>query len=230
MANCRCCLEWMVPTDPREPRMEPLLHLQEQDTGSRGWARLLELVEEAAADGRKEFEPGRELGEDWARILTLPRTISKLRRVRHLNLYGSGLVRIPPEIGDMTELREFTSYTSYSLHWYPYEITRCRKLKESSVSTRAVYGNYKFRPPFPRLPALADSITPAGCSVCGGAFGGSGPQQWWISLRVATDVLPLLVHACSEACVRSLPPPAAGYVGSAHRGGLELKQPEGLGG
>ena len=224
MLNCECFREWMM--GPRRPRSEPSRHLQEQDTGSSAWERLLELVEEAAADRREEFAPGPELGEDWGQIMTLPRTISKLKHVKHLMLYGSGLMRIPPEIGDMTELHEFTPYTSYSLHWFPYEITRCRRLKDSTVSTRALYGNYKFKPPFPRLPSLADSITPAGCSVCGGAFGGSGPQQWWISLRVATDVLPLLVHACSEACVRRLPAPAKSYAPSPHRGGPELKQPE----
>lgn len=224
MIRCKCVPEWMQ----QRPWPEPRLHLQEQDTSTPAWTRLLELVEDAVADGREEFSPGRELGDDWAQILTLPRTISRLKRVKHLNLYGSGLVRIPPEIGEMTELKEFTPYTSHSLHWFPYEITRCRKLKESTVSTRALYGNWKFRPPFPQLPSLADSITPAACSVCGDAFDNTGPQQWWISLEVATDVLPLLVHTCSEACVQCLPRPAKGYVLSPHRGGLELEQPSRL--
>ncbi|MER7694405.1 hypothetical protein [Streptomyces sp. NPDC097610] len=43
-------------------------------------------------------------------------------------LYGSDLVRISPEIGTMTSLEEFTPYTSYRLHWFPYKITRRRKL------------------------------------------------------------------------------------------------------
>lgn len=34
-------------------------------------------------------------------------------------LYRSNLVRIPPEIGAMTSLEEFTPYTSYRLHWFP---------------------------------------------------------------------------------------------------------------
>src|SRR5258708_25526564 len=116
MLKCKCLSEWMAGfEDPHRVSREPSLHLQEQDTVSRPWQRLLELVERAATDRREEFAPGPELGEDWRQISTLPRTISKLKRVKHLNLYGSGLVRIPPEIGDMTELHEFTPYTSYSL-------------------------------------------------------------------------------------------------------------------
>jgi len=53
------------------------------------------------------------------------------------------------------------------------------------------------------------------------------PSAIWISLRVATDVLPLLVHACSEACVQKLPEPPSGYGGGPHQGGLELQQPQG---
>ena len=60
-----------------------------------------------------------------------------------MNLYGSGLVRIPPEVGEMTALEDFDPYTSYRLHWFPFEITRCPKLKDSRVSTRALYGNFK---------------------------------------------------------------------------------------
>ena len=54
-----------------------------------------------------------------ADLVTLPPTIAKLTRVRHLLLYGSPLVRIPPEIGAMTSLEVFEPYTSYSLHWFP---------------------------------------------------------------------------------------------------------------
>ena len=64
-------------------------------------------------------------------------------------LYGSNLVRIPAEIGAMTSLEEFTPYTSYRLHWFPYELTRCPRLVRSTVSSSALYGNFKYRPPFP---------------------------------------------------------------------------------
>ena len=58
-----------------------------------------------------------------------------------------------------------------------------------------------------------------------GPLAGPAPHQVWISLRVATDVLPLLVHACSQECVNRLPSPAEGYVARPHRGGLEMEQP-----
>lgn len=163
--------------------------------------------------------------EEWAQIITLPPTIAKLRSVRRLILYGSSLVRIPPEIGEMAKLEEFIPYTSYRLHWFPYEITRCARLKDSTVSTRALYGNSKYRPPFPKLPSLSEQLTPGSCSVCRGPFGDSAPRQVWTSIAVATDVLPLLVHACSEECIQNLPEPARGYVTTPHQGGLGLEQP-----
>src|SRR5258706_9164999 len=131
---------------------EPKFHPAVQDTQSEGWKQLLELVEIAAGDGREEFAPFYEMTpEARSQVITLPPTIAKLKAVRRLLLVSSFLVRIPPEIGDMENLVEFTPYMSYRLHWFPYEITRCARLDESSVSTRALYGNHKFRPPFPRL-------------------------------------------------------------------------------
>ena len=202
------------------------LHSECQDTSCDAWKRLLDLVELAACDGREEFAPGREMQwEHWIQIVTLPPTIAKLKSVKHLMVYGSSLVRIQPQIGEMTALEKFTPYTSYQLHWFPYEITRCTKLKDSTVSTRALYGNYKYRPPFPQLPSISSEITSACCGVCGGLFAKSGPHQFWVSLRVATDVLPLLVQTCSAECVRRLPKSAEGYVSEPHQGGLDLKQP-----
>jgi hypothetical protein len=51
----------------------------------------------------------------------------------------------------MTSLEEFHSDASCRLHWFPYEITRCRNLRRSRVSTWGLYGNSKYRPPFPQL-------------------------------------------------------------------------------
>lgn len=134
------------------PRARVGFHTERQDTSAPGWQHLLELVDEAAADGREEFRPLIELSpEERRQVITLPPSIARLTAVRHLVLYGSNLVRIPTEIGAMTGLEEFTPYTSYRLHWFPYEITRCRKLTRSTVSTRALFGNYKLRVPFPRL-------------------------------------------------------------------------------
>jgi hypothetical protein len=122
-------------------------------------------------------------------------------------------------------LLEATPATDRPL-WLSYEITRSENLAESRVSTRALYGNHKYRPPFPKLPQAVDVLAPRNCSVCGESFGSFIPIQRWISARVATDVLPLLVHACSEACLERLPQAATGYVSGAHAGGLGLVQPE----
>lgn len=221
-----------------QPRARVGFHTERQDTSAPGWQHLLELIDEAAADGREEFRPLVELNpQERRQIVTLPPTIAKLTAVKHLMLYGSNLVRIPPEIGAMASLEEFTPYTSYRLHWFPYEITRCTRLTESTVSTRTLFGNYKLRPPFPRLQPAESSVAGldtgdldprrwgttaiSSCSVCDRAVELGGLHPVWISLRVATDVLPLLVNACSAQCVAALPPPPEGYAQSAHTGGRD---------
>ncbi|MFJ8593369.1 leucine-rich repeat domain-containing protein [Streptomyces sp. NPDC093598] len=229
--TCSCFDQWAP-----HPRARVGFHAERQDTSAPGWQRLLELVDEAAADGREEFRPLTELSpEERRQIVTLPPSIAKLTAVRHLVLYGSNLVRIPPEIGAMGNLEEFTPYTSYRLHWFPYEITRCRKLTRSTVSTRALFGNYKLRPPFPQLPPPPDlgteldlsNLDPRrwgttaidNCGVCARPIAPGGLHQVWISRRVATDVLPLLVNACSQQCVTELPEGAEDYIPTPHRGG-----------
>ncbi|MFD7444380.1 leucine-rich repeat domain-containing protein [Streptomyces sp. NPDC059909] len=227
----------------RANRQDPVgFHAELQDTSSPGWRRLLDNVDEAVADGREEFSPLHGLSPLERRdVITLPPTIGRLTAVKHLMLYGSNLVRIPPEIGGMTNLEEFTPYTSHRLHWFPYEITRCTKLTRSTVSTRSLFGNFKLRPPFPRLSAEGDP-TPNGslgtldptawgatairtCSVCDCPMEGAELHQVWISLVVATDVLPLLVNACSAECVAALPPGADGYAPGPHKGGGDVDQP-----
>jgi hypothetical protein len=232
------CFEQYRQTEPVETQFHP----EVQDTQCEGWKRLVDLVEAAAADDREEFAPAQEIPfEAWRDVITLPATIAKLKSVRRFVLYRSWLLRIPPEIGQMDNLESFMPYTSWRLHWFPYEITRCTKLKDSRVSTRSLYGNYKYRPAFPRLqpakPSTADldlaHLSPgtwgveaaATCSVCDGALASSGLHQVWLSTLVATDVLPLLVTACSEDCVRKLPAGAEGYVGTAHGGGVAVRQP-----
>jgi hypothetical protein len=205
---------------------EVRLHSEPVDTASEAWRSLESYIEKLAADGSDEFNPGRGIGPGlWQQITTLPPSIAKLQSVKYFALYGSPLVRIPAEIGELASLEEFDPYTSYRLHWFPYEITRCPKLRLSRVSTRALYGNFKYRPPFPRLPSNDVDIVPQSYSVCRGPVKIAGPKQVWVSLRVATDVLPLLVHACSEECIQQLPKPATGYLPEPHCGGLEVEQP-----
>jgi hypothetical protein len=207
------------------------IHTEKQDVQCEAWQKLLDLIDSAASNGVEEFAPLRELTpEERPNIITLPPTISKLKSVKHLILYRSYLVRIPPEIGEMESLEEFTPYTSHSLHWFPYEITRCRNLKSSTVSTRALYGNRKYRPPFPFFRQELESedyseITPHDCSVCRTKLDRANIYRRWISLTVATDVLPLLVHACSIKCIDSLPQTPNGYVSGSHVGGYQIEQP-----
>nr|WP_243876346.1 leucine-rich repeat domain-containing protein [Streptomyces sp. 846.5] len=225
-------------------RPQPSVHFHpdRQDTTAPGRQHLLALIEEAAADRREVFKPLVELSaEERRQLITLPPTIAKLKSVRHMVLYGSNLVRIPPEIGGMESLEEFSPYTSHQLHWFPYELTRCQNLQRSTVSTRSVYGNYKLPPQFPALqpsptptadlnpndldPGQWGGTTLGNCSVCNNPLQLSELRQVWISRRVATDVLPLLVNACSPTCVDSLPHPPEHYVPTPHRGGPTITQP-----
>jgi len=239
--GCRCFIG-LFPSEVKKGIPPPELHAEPQDTECGAWKRLCELVERAADDGRAEFAPLGELQPgDREHIVTLPPTIAKLKRVRRLHLYGSHLVRIPPEIGEMDSLEEFDPYTSYRLHWFPYEITRCKNLRTSRVSTRALYGNHKYSPPFPRLtpgafagrveprelPLACAAPTVRACSVCAEPFEDRRAHRVWITLRVATDDLPLLVNACSEECVRALPKPQSGYTNRPHRGGTSRQQQQG---
>jgi len=211
-------------------RLELKLHSEVQDTGCEGWKWINELIEKAALDRAKQFVPVSTMGvEKYRQVIELPRSIGKLKSVELLGLYGSNLVRIPPEIGEMSSLVEFDPYTSYRLHWMPYEIVRCSKLRQSRVSTRTLYGNYTYRVPFPRLPQDPGGIgqgtdSVRRCSVCDIRPAVPGFQVW-LSANPARDVLPLLVNACSQECVDRLPPAADGYIRGPHRGGLDLEQP-----
>jgi uncharacterized protein (TIGR02996 family) len=219
--TCACIDSWHEPP----PFPESNFHREAQDTECAVWKRLLDLIEQAAEEGWTEFSPRQAVKAhgEWSQLVT------RLKSVRKLNLYGSHLVRIPPEIGEMRNLEEFDPYTSHRLHWFPYEITRCKKLVRTTVSTRALYGNRKYRPPFPELtPVPADGETPPirNCSVCNRQFEDQRSHRAWISLWIAAhDVLPLLVNACSKACIGKVPKPPTGYHPKPHRGGLGIQQP-----
>lgn len=199
-----------------------------QDRNSVAWKKLCDYVDKVAAESRDEFSPAEELGQElFAQIHTLPETISKLTKVKKVWLYGSKLKRIPPEIGQMEALEYFDPYTSYDLHWFPYEITNCKNLKNSRVSTRALYGNWKNRMGFPRLThnPVRYSGNTVNCSVCGKTMTYEQTNQLWISLKVGRDVLPLLTNLCSTECEHKLPTPPKDYVQLAHKGGADLEQP-----
>jgi hypothetical protein len=199
---------------------ELALHTEIQDTESDAWKYTVDAIEDAAASRATELDLR------FAPLVTLPRSIGKLTELRSLNLYHSQLARLPRELGACAQLETITPYTSYNLHWFPFELSRCEMLEESTVSTRALYGNYKFRPPFPRLVPFADELPARPCSVCAREFADRGEHRVWITLRIATDTVPTLVDACSLACLARLPSPPAHYVDHAHRGGLDVVQPK----
>ena len=224
LRNCKC----FEPTYTNKKWRELKVHPDNQNRECDAWMHLLEIIEQVAKDKNRSFYPRESLGEEnWTQIETLPSEISKLKDVRELILYGSHISRIPPEIGQMTSLESFDPYTSYKLHWLPYEIVHCEKLIESKISTRALYGNYKNRAPFPSLKGNpVEFHDKPRCSVCK-SFGGEwGLNQQWVSVSVATDVMPLLAQTCSKECVDKLKKPAKNYIQKAHKGGLGQNQPK----
>src|SRR4051812_45673624 len=96
----RCaCVGHSVETRPESVRF----HAERQDTTAPGWLRLIHLIDEAAADKRAVFKPFVDMTSAERReVITLPSAIAKLTDVKHLVLYGTNLVRIPPEIGAMS--------------------------------------------------------------------------------------------------------------------------------
>lgn len=162
----------------------------------------------------------------WSDIITLPGEIETLSAIRQMRLYGSHLRRLPSEIGRLSALEYLDLYTSYSLHWLPYEVTRCSRLCDSRISTRALYGNIKIRLPFPRLADPIDSLVPESCSVCDRPFGDGQVQAWWTTQRIGTDTVPLLIHSCSSACTESVPDAPEGYHSRPHKGGGGVGMPD----
>lgn len=78
--------------------------------------------------------------------------IGNLSNLRYLNLYGSRrLLKLPRTIGKCTKLTTFCPYTSYRFHYVPFEIKEC-PLKDTTMSTRALYNNFKNKMHFPPLP------------------------------------------------------------------------------
>lgn len=199
-----------------------------QNKKNESWGELLEYIDKVADEEIEDFDPRRGIGfEKFKEIIILPPTIGKLKKVKRMWLYGSSLKLIPPEIGEMDSLELFDPYTSYDLKWFPYEITNCKNLKASRISTRALLGNYKNRKPFPSL--MENRIKYSGdllkCSVCRKEIAYSKTNQLWITLNVATDPIPLLINLCSNECGDILPIGKGNYLEYSHKGGDEVKQP-----
>ncbi|KQW79617.1 hypothetical protein [Brevundimonas sp. Root1279] len=207
----------------------PDLHVEEQDMSLVGWNKTVALIDSAAAEGNDVLTPSEHIPwEEWMTSITLPKEIGTLKRVKILRLYGSHLRRLPPEIGQMSALKELDVYTSYGLHWLPYEVLRCSNLRSSRMSTRALYGNRRTGLPFPRLREVSASLAPATCSVCNQPFGERAPRPYWTTQRVGTDFVPLLAHTCSDDCTASIPDAPPGYFPRPHKGGGGVGMPVSL--
>ncbi len=196
-----------------------------QNRESKEWHLLQEYIDEIAQNNSEIFNPGKDIGSEFFKKITvLPSSIKKLTKVKSMILYGSSLERIPPEIEFMESLEEFTPYTSYRLRWFPFEILKCKKLRSSTISTRALFGNYKNRKPFPdlnnqRVTYIESKIK---CGICDKIEANDLFEQYWITLKVATDTVPLLISVCSENCFKQIPKlvSQANYIEYPHKGGL----------
>ncbi len=95
------------------------------------------------------------------------------------------------------------------------------------ISTRALYGNVRDRRGFPALNnnPVSSIENKLYCSVCRKETGDDKLNQWWISLNIGTDIIPLLVNSCSIQCDQLLPTPTASSIQFPHKGGSHLKQP-----
>ncbi|VAW76818.1 hypothetical protein MNBD_GAMMA12-2576 [hydrothermal vent metagenome] len=199
-----------------------------QDRNSIAWKKLCEYIDLLAKEQGNEFYPEEVLGSKlYSEIYTLPESIAKLNKVKRISLGSSKLKRIPPQIGQMTSLEYVDFYGSYNLHWYPYELSYCTNLRGSLISTRALYGNVMDRRGFPALNKnpvsyVEDKLY---CSVCKKETKYDMLSQWWLSLNIGTDIVPLLVNSCSTRCNQLLPTPSKSALQFPHKGGSNLEQP-----
>ena len=220
--HCACLAVRTKKGTPTVPNM----HVEARDQTAAGWGQVTDLIERLAQTSAPILEPSAHIPwEDWMRVITLPPQVASLTHLVEIRLCGSHLRRLPPDIGCMTSLRELDIYTSYSLHWLPYEVTRCANLGASRMSTCALYGNRKTRLPFPRLSRPIDVLLPATCSVCDRSFDERTPQPWWTTQRIGTDYVPLLLHSCSIACTDSVPSAPPGFFERPHQGGGGVGMP-----
>lgn len=159
----------------------------------------------------------------------LPSGVWKLRNLRKLTCYRSAITHVSPQIGNLRKLNEFVPYTSYNLHWLPYEV-HDTSLPKAHISRRAMYG-YSNSLPLPRLApfptgakslqemaarvvvsnsldeskltaVVVDYINSANrCSYCHEPYWETSYQCWSIW---SCDRVPLLALVCSRQCVARL--------------------------
>lgn len=222
--KCDCFTECYGDDDENIQWTEKHFHVDELSKTARAWDIVREIFDKAKIKGTREINLGKLMDRhDYKSLNTLPDTIGNLKDLEKLIIYGSDISSIPTEISGCEKLTIFEPYTSYRLHWLPYEIKYCKNLTKSCISTRALYGNYKYNPPFPNLKNTKWQW-PQGkmhCSIC--KLETNDLQQYWISQNVATDVMPLLVSVCSDSCREKIGDGEIGYAGKCHQGGINLQ-------
>lgn len=164
--------------------------------------------------------------DDYLALNTLPKSIGDLKDLQHLDLSNSKLSYIPREIEGCVNLQKIDIYHSYRLHWFPIEILNCSNLRDTTVSPRALYGNYKLRSPFPNLRHGRWNWSSGvdRCAVC--RTEQPEMEQYWMTRRVGSDDLPLLMSICGQDCLLKIKAPKdRRYIQHAHQGGLIQRQP-----
>lgn len=139
-----------------DPRSLSLHEPREHDALSCSARRKVEAYVDALVEQKANTFNLHEVGLDraeWRHVVVLPEAVLRLRgTLKHLRLYGSAIQRIPEWISQLALLESVDPYTSYALHYFPFEVVHCANLKQSRVSTRAYYGNQKNTlPVFPEL-------------------------------------------------------------------------------
>ena len=205
---------------------ESQFHRDKNTESDRAWDIVQDVFDRVARHGNKKLILSEHMDrEDYKALNTLPASIANLKDLRELVIYRSQISFLPREIMHCENLQVFTPYTSWRLHWLPYEITNC-PLKSTTISTRVLYGNYKLRPPFPNVKDKAWLWRDGKeyCSVCFKEC--DDLDQYWISQVIGTDIVPLLASVCGFVCLSALGDPANGYVPYPHQGGPLVTQPE----
>jgi uncharacterized protein (TIGR02996 family) len=232
------CIQCMP--NPGDVSSPSYFHLEPQDRKSSGWMRLLELIDEAVADGRETFDASHGMtAKQIMEIRTLPESVAKLKKVRNFYFTNSYLIRLPAEIGEMTELEKLDLSHAARLHWFPYELTKCRKLKRLICQSTHLYG---YTGQFPSLDVGSDvslgrkemeTLHVNGvdrkpdriCSLCFSTFEDRRRYRFWTTLRFAGEPLPFLVNSCSELCLARLPESPTTFPQRPHRGGPNISYP-----
>lgn len=174
--------------------------------------------------------------EEAMQIRALPPSLANWSgTLETLNLYGTNLVELPREVGQLRKLTTIVIHTSYCLHYLPYEVMHCPRLCHLSASPGAIYGEKGNKFPALRVPAAVRTLkdlslaaclefgltipeslrelrdmakTMFPCSTCRQKWVGPNAALFWVTKMIGQQSMALLIHACSKECVRRHEPTA----------------------